>query len=413
MDKDKWLSEKIAKLIDEGKPRDEAVAQAEQMWRDKYEKAMHADDEDTEPAPDPDADTEDAEDDAPMTDEDPKEKALFQRVWDRIQSALGTKAEDDGTGFKVVGQHWIATWTNAYKDRDEQFFPEAEIKAYIQRVAIGIAPLPELWIWHGGKQTRVGVAEQVDGHGRFGIAAGKFDDTPRGQKARAFYAVAKNAKDTRLSHGFTYPVKEFDGTHFKRFNTFEISLLPKGVEANLYTSLEGVKAMKIDEQKRKYYEKVFGKEDFDNILAGLDEKDAALTELGAAHKDFTDTDQKASASDDDLELVTALKELLPEIVGGQAEVVQAAAESMKAVKALATQVAELQAYVKAQKALTPKRASTAPETELDVDDEDDKEFLERFEKGEIDEKLVKALGASAFDQSDFRKSLSQHGLNLR
>lgn len=341
------------------------------------------DDEETEDVAPP-------EQDAPDKGEAEKarEDGLMERLWARLQPLLGQKdASDDMTAFKVVGNHWVATWTNAYKDRDRQFFPEAEIAAYIRRVDMGVTPAPELWIWHGGRKTRVGAAEQVDGHGRFGIAAGVFDDTPLGRKARDFYANPRNARETRLSHGFTYPSKDFDGETFRSFNTFEISLLPKGVEANLFTSLEGVKAMQITAEKRKYYEKVFGK-DFDHILSNLEEKDKALEDLGAAYKDFTgdalDADEKALDGD----LSAAFKDLFPQLVEGQAEVTTAVKDVLKVVGGFDKRMKAIEAFM----AETPKRASKAVETELDEDDEDDEE-------------VVKALDAQSVPQGAKAKAL--------
>jgi hypothetical protein len=349
------------------------------------------DDEETE-------DVQPTEQDAPDKDEAEKarEDGLMERLWARLQPLLGNKAAaDEMTAFKVVGNHWIATWTNAYKDRDRQFFPEAEIAAYIRRVDMGVTPEPELWIWHGGRKTRVGVAEQVDGHGRFGIAAGVFDDTPLGRKARDFYANPRNARETRLSHGFTYPSKDFDGETFRSFNTFEISLLPKGVEANLFTSLEGVKAMQITTEKRKYYEKVFGK-DFDHILSNLEEKDKALEDLGAAYKDFTgdalEADEKALDSD----LTAAFKDLFPQLVEGQAEVTTAVKDVLKVVGSFDKRMKAIEAFM----AETPKRASKAVETELDEDDEEDKKVISQIELEKTDEKAAKAFPGLFNHKSD-------------
>lgn len=328
----------------------------------------------------------------PSSEAEAHETALLERLWEGIKGRLGMSySPSDDTAFKVVTDangiaHWFATWTNAYQDRDRQFFPESEIKAYIQRVDTGIVPLPELWVWHGGKQVRIGVAQQVDGHGRFGLAAGVFDDTPQGHKAREYYANPRHAKQTRLSHGFTYPTKNFDGTVFRQFNTFEISLLPKGVEANLYTSLEGVKAMVIDEKKRKYYEEVFGAEEFKHILDNLTEKDKALAELGAEYKDFTDVEQ-ASAPVPDVSdsLSAALKELLPDLLEGQHEAVTASTEAVKAVSAFDKRLRKIEAFI----AQTPKRASAAKETELDMEDEDDAAIVKQIELEQVNEKVAK------------------------
>lgn len=286
------------------------------------------------------------------------------------------KTDDEATSFKVVGNHWLATWTNNFKDRDEEIFPERAIEAYIARVDTGIVPKPELHIWHGGKQLRVGMAEEVAGHGHFGIAAGVFDDTPQGAAARDYYADARHAKDTSISHGFTFPVGEFDGTHYKHFNTFEISLLPRGVEANLYTSLEGVKAMQLSERKIPYFEQVFGKEVFAQIRAHLDEKGKALEELGAEYKDFSGGEDLSTKE----AIETANKsfiDLVPDLVEGSAEAVTSAVEAVKAAKEARKEATEANAkYADAMKEidalrkamqLRPRMASRDAETIVDKD----------------------------------------------
>lgn len=296
-------------------------------------------------------------------DEKPRvKKSWRQKVDSRLKEWGLLPSEDDvQTSFKVVGNHWLLTWTNNFKDRDDEIFPEKEIDAYIARVDIGIVPKPELMIWHAGKAFRVGAAEQIAGHGHFGIAAGVFDTTDAGQAARDYYTIPAHAKDTTISHGFTFPQKEFDGKHYKQFNTFEISLLPRGAEANLYTSLEGVKAMKIDERKKPYFEEIFGKDLFAKMLTNLDEKGKALEELGAEYKDFTGADLTVT---DTKALEASFKELIPDLIEGSAEAVTSSLEAVKLVKAmkqrLDNQDAEL-ASVRQALAMRP-RASQSPST---------------------------------------------------
>lgn len=298
--------------------------------------------------------------------DDWKRKSFDERLRGGLKS-LGLLNEpapafDDGVNFKVVGSHWIATWTNNFKDRDDEIFPEREIDAYIRRVDLGIVPKPTLQIWHGGKSFQVGMTEQVAGHGHFGIAAGVFDDTAQGKAARDFYAKPANAKNTTISHGFTFPAKEFDGKHYKRFNTFEISLLPRGVEANLYTSLEGVKAMQISDSKKPYFEGVFGEKLFAQILETLDEKGKALTELGVEYKDFGDPLPEVSANDKAAQLEASLKELIPDVIEGQAEAIKAATDAIKEVKALRAE------WTQWQKDMTPRQGTRERSTQIKSQD---------------------------------------------
>lgn len=259
---------------------------------------------------------------------------------------------DHLTDLKVVGNHWFVSWSNNFADRDREIFTEKAIKRYVARVDAGITPLPELWVWHVGKQVRIGEAEMVGYHDHFLLAAGTFDSTPQAQKARDYYEA--NAHKTRVSHGYAYPPDQFDGKHYHEFNTFEISLLPRGVEANLFTSLEGVKAMALKPDQIKYLEELFGKEYVEERLGDLTERGKALEALGVEYKDFSDVTPSERVMDE------GTKALLSDLLEDHALVVSSALEAVKQVKAMKAEFAA----IKADFAGRPRKASEAPETEL-------------------------------------------------
>lgn len=407
-------------LLEDVQRRSKDIERAFAAEMDKLTKAAEPpksddDSERMEPVPDDEA----AEDGGKKPDKKPAadeaEKSLTERIWQRISDHLGRKEADDGVGLKVKGNHWIAWWSNNFKDRDDEIFTAKAIDAYIKRVDIGIVEPPALAIWHLGEKSYLGKAAWVARHGHSVMAAGEFDaDTP--ERVKAYYR--KNASKTALSHGFTFPKSQFKDGVYHAFNSFEISLLPRGVEANSYTSLEGVKAMPVTKAKQDYLKEVgYTDEEITDILASREARDKAIEATGEAFKDFTDP----SPTEDTAETVDAVskafKDLFPELIEADADNAQA---NLKMAKVVAQQQTDLSAIKESLKKIeaflsqTPKRASKAEETEIDPEDEDDaKDFLARFEQGNVDEKLVKALGASAFDKSDFRKSLSQHGINLR
>ncbi len=362
--------------------------------------------------PDNEAAEEDGKPDKKKPAADEAEKSLTERIWARISERLGRKEAGEGeTSFKVVGNHWLAIWSNDFKDREGEIFTRKAIDEYIARVDTGIVPKPELWDSHI-PGTRSGQAEFVGRHEHFVIALGTFDDTPKGQAAKAYYQ--KHAKEQGISHGYKFRPSQRDGGAYHAFNTFEISPLQRGVEANRFTSLEGIKEMALTEQKKKRVFDIFGKEVGAQILADLDEKGKALEDLNVEFKEFAVVTETPAPEDEDA-LSKALKELVPDLIEADADNAQANLKMAKVVAQQQTDLSAIKASLQKIEAFisqTPKRASKAAETEIDPDDEDDaKDFLSRFENGEVDEKLVKALGASAFDQSDFRKNLSQHGIN--
>lgn len=283
----------------------------------------------------------------------------IQAVGDVVAKAFARKDELQ-TAFKVVGNHWMAVWSNNFEDRDGEIFTAKAMDEYVTRVDTGLVPLPELWVWHAGKDTAIGSADWVATHGHFMLAAGQFYGGAAAVKAKAYYK--KHAKETTISHGFTFPASAFDGKHYHQFNTFEISLLPRGVEANTYTSLEGVKAMAIDEKKRAYLESVFeDKDKVQGILNGLDKRGKALEELGVEFKDFTGKPLPGSASKEAVDKADKdFVDLLFDVLANQAEPITAATEALKAAKETKAENAALRKEVDALKVLVKEIQDGAP-----------------------------------------------------
>jgi hypothetical protein len=342
---------------------------------------------------------------------DEAEKALFERVWDAIQTRLGRKesdAADDTTGFKVFegadGKvHYLCIWGNNFKDRDGEIFTQDAIKAFVDRVDMGIVPKPELWVWHV-PGTRLGQAEWVAQHGHFVLSYGTFDDTPDGRAGAAYYA--KHADEKGISHGYQYAASGFDGKHYHAFNTFENSPLPLGAEANLYTSLEGVKALKMDEKKKQELEAVFGKARAEQILANLDKRGKALEELEVEYKDFVQTDAPTQTADKQAvaNADKAFSDLLAEVLDSSAEPVTAAMEAVKAVKviraetaatvkALEDKYADAMKQIDALRAemdLRPRESARAASKSAQTKIDDDHPLLKQSQLG-MDEGLKEAL----------------------
>lgn len=264
-------------------------------------------------------------------------KSITGYIKAKVAELFKRDDDDELTEFKVVGNSFLITWSNNFKDRDDEIFTEKAIDRYVARVDVGIVPSPEVWVWHVGKAVRIGQASIVARHGHFTFAAGEFDSDAKAQRARDYYAKPANAKKTSVSHGFTFRKDKFDGQHYHEFNTFEISLLPRGKEANRFTTLEGVKDMAVTPEKLKYLEDVFGKETVDGMLADLEERGKALEEIGVAYKDFVDVDAapvETEAAKEAVEVANKdFAQLIVDLVGDNAAVLKQTAEIMKAVSA--------------------------------------------------------------------------------
>lgn len=291
---------------------------------------------------------------------------LVDRIMDRFSKMFGRKPDADalGTSFKVVGNQWLAAYSNNFKDRDGEIFPAKAIDQYVARVDKSLVPLPELWVWHGGKQTRVGQADVVARHGHFVLATGTWDANAKAQAARQFYT--RHQKDTSLSHGFTYNKVAFDGVHYHDFNTFEISLLPRGVEANRFTTLEGVKAMAIDEKKKPYFFKIWG-DKTDEVLQDYADAGKELEALEVEFKDFGHLDE---TTPDEAVSEKAMADLMADLINGQGESLKAAVATLKAVKGFEARMAEQDKVIAALKQQLddrPRAASSDSASEMTVD----------------------------------------------
>ena len=136
-------------------------------------------------------------------------------------------------GFKVVGDNqWVAWYTNAYQDKDYEFFPQQAINHDIHYMAENDA-YPELWFYHipgtaHGKATWAGMV------GKLAVAVGEFYDTPTAEAFKAYYRKNK----MELSHGFIYDAAQKRNGVFWNYHTYEISTLPPGKAANPYTAFD-------------------------------------------------------------------------------------------------------------------------------------------------------------------------------
>lgn len=202
------------------------------------------------------------------------------------------RKDDEQPAFKALGGGWwYAIFTNAFIDRDGEILSEDAQEKYVRRVKAGMVPMPELWLHHT-EGARIGQATYVDRVGKSTYALGKFDDNAVGKAAERYYK--RHSNESALSHGFNYPIwaRGADGV-YKAFNTFEISVLPRGSESNPYTTFDVVKElnkMPVTPAAEKYIREVLGAQ-ADTVLATLDEKetrDKALEDAGVKFKDFVD-----------------------------------------------------------------------------------------------------------------------------
>lgn len=352
---DKWCVEKE----DDGEAmgchdsEEEANGQMRAIYANEKKEA------DEEPAPasfheaELDTDSVTVGDPKPMANPEPKDKSFFDKVADTFRKpediTLVIGSQD--SGFKAVkGEdgkaRWIGWYSNAFKDRDGEYFPARAIDAYVARVDMGLVPYPALWLDHV-PGAKVGQADWVGRIGLFSVAVGTFDDSEIGRKAQAYFTTTRKAHS--MSHGFEYDARRKVDNAFWQFNTFEVSVLPMGKEANPFTSFGGVKEMSIAEWKQEDLTEKLGADLAKRVLEQTDAHSKALAEKNVAWKDFTDTAPavEAVASQKAVDAAASdLKAFIPDFLEVQTDLLNDQTVMVKTIKAQDARIAELETQVK-------------------------------------------------------------------
>jgi hypothetical protein len=130
---------------------------------------------------------------------------------------------------------WLARYSNNFRDDDRprEIISSESHQRFVEQVDKGLAPMPELWIWHV-PEWKFGQADWVayDDAG-FAMASGTVDV---GKEGVAEWVAQQ--KGVRMSHGM--PVSTIrrdakDPTVIVEHETREISVLPEWAAANKFT----------------------------------------------------------------------------------------------------------------------------------------------------------------------------------
>ncbi len=195
------------------------------------------------------------------------------------------------SGFKVLGDGvWLAKYTNNFVDLEQEAFSLKAHHDYVARVDAGLVPLPELRYWHH-PALKIGQASKVFVEGNSVYAYGTFDDNPLAKVVETY--AKRNPNDVSMSHGFYYPTWGFDGKVYSSYNTFEVTVLPRGKEANPYTAftaLEEETDMPINQEILEDIAKKAGKtvDDVKTWFDANNEADKATADVVSSYKDFAD-----------------------------------------------------------------------------------------------------------------------------
>lgn len=298
-------------------------------------------------------------------------KSLIEQFIDFLGiKATETPVEATDEGFKVLPDgRWRAWWTNNAKDLVHENFSAKAIDAYIARVDSGAVSYPELWYKH--LPIRMGKADSLARIGYLTFATGTFYDTPVGQRGKAYYEAEQAAGRSKTnSHGYLYPTNMLKSGVYNAFNTFEITVLDPGEEANPYTTFE-VKTMfaKVTEDKKKFDElvKIFGEDEVKKLVNFGETKSLELEQAGVDLKSYSSfegievEDKTAQASVKELAEATmaGLKVIAERLDAITKSIADAQTDSAARIETSAKAVADLKAYVDEQFGYAPRASKTA------------------------------------------------------
>lgn len=142
------------------------------------------------------------------------------------------------SGFKMLDdKQWLAWWTNNFVDREAEIITHYAIEQFVKSANSGDVPMPELW-WMHIPGTKHGVATRLFHLDHFALATGVFDDEKSNPLVSNFKSWYSTRKSITVSHGFRYPMEaKIDNAYYK-IQTYEISTLIAGREANRHTNFQ-------------------------------------------------------------------------------------------------------------------------------------------------------------------------------
>lgn len=188
---------------------------------------------------------------------------------------------------------WIARYSNKFRDNDRpaEIISEGSHRTFVDRVEKGIAPPPELWLWHN-KEWKIGRGSWVgfDDSG-FAMAAGRFD--PGTEQIAEWLSLC--SKELAVSHGMpphTVVYDPKDSTIIIEHETREISPLPRWAAANPLTGFAVLK--ELDSEEEQAPDKPDTSKEDENMPIPVDQKKALLAKMGLSEKAL-DEIEKANA----------------------------------------------------------------------------------------------------------------------
>lgn len=274
----------------------------------------------------------------------------------------------------LEGLDWLGWYTNNFKDLEDEIISEYALKDYVDAVRAGEIPYPELWFSHI-LGTKHGQASKLWHVGHFVIAGGTFDPEESNPLVKSMKSWYAKQDLITMSHGFMYdPALKMNGVYY-HLETYEISSLLSGSEANPFTKFEVKELMTqktVSEAQRLLLEQELGKDFADAVVARAETLGDELRNRGQSFKSLPSQDSEGLS----IALYAVTKELASVLKASQEAEKNKTGDIDNRLTAVETSIGDLGDKVlrmtQAFKDLTKKQpaASKAPMTEVDDEDED-------------------------------------------
>lgn len=178
--------------------------------------------------------------------------------------------------------HVLTVYSNIFKDSHQQILSTAAHQEYVAAAEAGKALYPDLYLWHGGPDTKWGTVETVSFVDGFAIAGGVVD--PGKEHVALKLKEMADKGELAVSHGFLGLLGS-DGV-YQRYRPFEISPLPVGSESNPWTGVDfnlKENGMAFTDKKKTWLKTNFGMDD-----AAITQAEKSFEAMGAALKPLID-----------------------------------------------------------------------------------------------------------------------------
>lgn len=314
-------------------------------------------------------------------------------------------AQDKADNPQMADLDWIGWYTNNFKDLEGEIISEYALRDYVEGVRSGEIPYPELWFSHiiG---TKHGTATKLWHVGHFVIAGGKFEDETANPLVKAMKSWYAKRDVITMSHGFMYdPAMKMNGVYYQ-LETYEISSLIAGSEANPYTKFEvndmSKKKQTVSDEQMALLKRELGDDMAALVASRAEDYGEELRELGASFKSLP-TGAAGDVGSAVLTLYAISKELVDTLQEANKQKADKLGDVDNRMEALENKVGDLADSVlrmtQAFKDLTKRQPAASKSKATDVGDDDEADRLEEENNAEDEEGKPKSVLAKWREKS--------------